>query len=70
MRGEWISVTGELPPFFQNVLAVLFVGEYRTRVIAFRGGGDRWRYTFNGELCSSVTHWMPLPELPPAEDVK
>ncbi len=66
---EWISVKDRLPPQPDNII------ECKKYWCALECGLCElieWRHTtsgyhefiWNDAICSSITHWMPLPELP------
>lgn len=63
---EWINVSEELPPKFEQVL-VAYTDIYRTKfvMIAARGDFETWYAGSNMiTLRGTVTHWMPLPDHP------
>lgn len=70
--GEWISVKDSKPSRKTTVLAVVGVGKRRHVEMACYGqsrdSNDWWSITHNNLIPGwSVSHWMPLPELPPEE---
>lgn len=58
---QWISVKDRLPNFDQTVLA--YSGKEWGIGLAFLHDDEKWY----GD-CGDVTHWMPLPAPPEAED--
>lgn len=73
MKSEWISVNDALPQYNQRVLVVCtnpqnFMQEH-VSICTFCGtnhlGIPRARPLWSG--WKTVTHWMPLPELPKSE---
>lgn len=84
---KWISVKTRLPDTYKRVLVCRIIKimdcELQTHEIGYldrAGGYDRWRLdsqVFSPlPLCPTldsgiITHWMPLPKLPPKkEDTK
>jgi hypothetical protein len=65
---EWISVTDRLPPFGKNVLACswMSVTYYVAYILAM---DKKWHLSFGNGPIMNITHWMPLPELPPGSGV-
>ena len=69
---DWISVKDRKPAPKVTVLAVVGVGKGRHIELACcghtRNSKDWWSITYNNVLPAwSVTHWQPMPELPPEE---
>lgn len=69
--GEWISVKDSKPAPKVTVLAVVGVGKRRHIEMASCGAnrnGAWWSVTFNNLIPAwEVSHWQPLPDLPPEE---
>lgn len=61
---KWISVGERLPETESRCLAVRYDGVTKTSFIdiLWFDKGTWWNRIFGGNY--SVTHWMPLPELP------
>ena len=78
-RHRWVPVTEQLPTERGYYLAVIKriapdeLGGNNTRVKIMRWMGEDWRYPLhipkwiNEAITETVTHWMPLPELPKGE---
>ena len=76
---RWAPVTERLPTERGYYLAVVKriapddLGGNNTRVKIMRWMGEDWRYPLhipkwiNEAITETVTHWMPLPELPKGE---
>ena len=64
---EWISVKDGLPEDWTDVLILSRFGFLETAV--YTGAPGKWRVGWNGDMleANSITHWMPLPELPKGE---
>lgn len=58
---HWISVKDKLPEFCN---AVLTTTQYGTQRVGIYDGGWWLANTPDLRRMSSITHWMPLPELP------
>ena len=67
----WIDVENQLPALGQNVLVAIGSDDFNPidHDIAYRSSGNRWfeRNSSNslGSQGITVTHWRPLPALPP-----
>ena len=59
---EWISVKDRLPEEYQFVIAT---NGKEVKEARFFHAGNRGGYVFNNITLPNVTHWMPLPQLPP-----
>lgn len=81
MMPKWVSVTERLPHFNQQYLVTACdenvpAGEgiwYSTVVVVAEYYDGCWTWDDSGteyDLNGLVTHWMPLPEPPSAEEVK
>ena len=64
---EWISVDDRLPQDDSDVLAYLSIGEEGRIYPANYAKGVWFDCIFDMPVTESVTHWMPLPELPKGE---
>lgn len=67
---DWISVKDRKPTPKVTVLAVVGVGNRRhIEMVCYghtRNSKDWWSVTHNNVLPGwMVSHWMPMPELPP-----
>ena len=64
---EWISVKDRLPEPWEQVL--IYSRHDFCESAFYIGVPGKWRVTWNHEMldADSVTHWMPLPELPKGE---
>ena len=64
---EWIPVKDRLPKDWTDVLVLSRFGFLETAV--YTGTPGKWRVGWNGDMleANSITHWMPLPELPKVE---
>ena len=64
---EWISVDDELPEAWKQVL--IYSRHDFCESAVYIGVPGKWRVTWNHEMleADSVTHWMPLPEMPKGE---
>lgn len=75
LTDKWISVKDELPELKHDSSW----GKYSDRVLCLHSDGHHedcqfnhsrdfddpyWSYIQDGELCETVTHWMPLPSPP------
>jgi hypothetical protein len=63
---KWVSVKERLPVVYETVL-VAFQWAETVSIGCFLGPGMGWHWdeTDNEEPDDTVTHWMPLPALPP-----
>jgi len=70
---DWISVKDSKPPKKVTVLAVVGVGKQRHIEMASYGAnrnGAWWSVTYNNLIpARDVSHWQPIPELPPEGSV-
>lgn len=70
-QSRWISVKDRLPEVGSETLVVRSIPGHTKPVIARRleDGPNVWWYCSDAIWCGleSVTHWMPLPELPEEE---
>ena len=64
---EWISVKDRLPEPWKQVL--IYSRHDFCEVALYIGIPGKWRVTWNHDMldADSVTHWMPLPEMPKGE---
>ena len=64
---EWIPVKDRLPELWKQVL--IYSRHDFCESAFYIGVPGKWRVTWNHEMldADSVTHWMPLPELPKGE---
>ena len=64
---EWISVDDRLPEPWKQVL-IYSLHDFCESAV-YIGVPGKWWVTWNHEMldADSVTHWMPLPELPKGE---
>ena len=64
---EWISVKDRLPEPWKQVL--IYSRHDFCESAFYIGVPGEWQVTWNHEMldADSVTHWMPLPELPKGE---
>ena len=64
---EWISVDDRLPEPWKQVL--IYSRHDFCESALYIGAPGKWRVTWNHEMldADSVTHWVPLPELPKGE---
>jgi hypothetical protein len=61
---RWISVDKEMPPYYKSVLVAAGKQVFCTWLAT---DGEKYIWTIsngNQVLSVTVTHWMPLPELP------
>lgn len=58
---EWISVKDRLPEVGEHVLVFSPITGIKNDFVAFGENHEEHRFFLSG----IVTHWMPLPELPP-----
>ena len=64
---EWIPVTERLPEEAGYYITAFSRGEAGNNLyITFPDGSGKWYQ--NSEDTGEVTHWMPLPEPPEAEE--
>jgi hypothetical protein len=73
---EWISVNDRLPEltesdrfgaFTKPMLCLHIDGHHEDCILHESDEIDDapyWSYVQDGDCCSTVTHWMPLPEAP------
>ena len=61
---EWVSVKDRLPEPWEQVL--IYSRHDFCESAFYIGVPGKWRSTWNHEMldADSVTHWMPMPELP------
>ena len=64
---EWISVKDGLPEPWKQVL--IYSRHDFCESAVYIGIPGKWRVTWNHEMldADSVTHWMPIPQLPKGE---
>ena len=64
---EWISVKDRLPEPWKQVL--IYSRHDFCESAVYIGIPGKWRVTWNHEMldADSVTHWMPIPQLPKGE---
>ena len=64
---EWISVDDRLPEAWKQVL--IYSRHDFCESAVYIGIPGKWRVTWNHEMldADSVTHWMPIPQLPKGE---
>ena len=64
---EWISVKDRLPEPWKQVL--IYSRHDFCESAFYIGVLGKWRVTWNHDMldADSVTHWMPLPEMPKGE---
>ena len=64
---EWISVDDMLPEPWKQVL--IYSRHDFCESAFYIGAPGKWRVTWNHEMldADSVTHWVPIPELPKGE---
>lgn len=68
---KWISVKDSLPDPLTDVIGVVHLNEMEQKLLGmdrmaqmvYRANG-RWFATDTHRIELSVTHWMPMPELP------
>ena len=58
---KWISVKDALP---EDTREVLFLWSNRWFEVGYYDGNDWYEWWYDGNICSDVTHWMPLPDPP------
>lgn len=65
---EWIPVTERLPDPWEEVLVYSRYDFCETAM--YLGIPGKWRVTWNHQMLEvdSITHWMPLPELPKGDN--
>ena len=64
---EWIPVKDRLPEDDSDVIAYLRTGEEGRIFPANYAKGVWFDCIFNKRVTETITHWMPLPELPKGE---
>ena len=62
--GKWIPVTERMPELHTKVLCCGVKGGRFIAELSEWGNGILYWTKRDGKGCPTVTHWMPLPELP------
>lgn len=60
---KWISVKDELPAWFQEVIIAHQYGV----TAGYIDDVDEWHTIKHYKTLRSVTHWMPMPQMPKEE---
>jgi len=67
---NWVSVEERLPNPIENVLVYVDAGKYSFQSTGSMYPSEKWTWHRNAIIFPSakVTHWMPLPQAPDANE--
>ena len=71
VKSDWIKCSDRLPEEHEDVLVAMNDGKYKSIHVGYAYNGGDWMIDgkfWHEEGDPSITHWMPLPDMPKEDD--